>query len=298
MTESLVFEGTWTALVTPFTEAGEAVDFESLARLVAYQLAGGVDGLVICGSTGEAATLSDEEYRLTVQRVLESVAGRVPCIVGVNSNNTLRAAQVSRAVVEWGAQGVLVVTPPYNKPTQDGLQEHFRRVKDACGAPLVAYNVPGRTGVNMLPATVGALARQGVIDALKESSGSIDQMLDILAITRKPFSLLCGDDSLGVSAVLNGARGLVSVVSNGAPRKCASMIRCALAGEVEQAREVQFELLPLMRALFMETNPIPVKCLLSAMGLIRHATVRLPLMASQPGTEARIRSLVSSGGIE
>ena len=289
-------KGTYTAIVTPFTRDASAVDFESLAKLVDFQIQSGVDGLVVCGSTGEAATLSDDEYFSVIKAVSEQARRRIACVAGVNSNNTARAVQMSRAVEEYGVDGILLVCPPYNKPSQEGLFRHFQAVRTATSLPLIAYNVPGRTAVNLLPATVERLARESVVIGIKESSGSIDQILDVIAGVKATIAVLSGDDSLAFSAVMSGAKGVVSVASNAAPAMVSKMIKAALDGRAEEGRNLQLQLLPLMRAMFAETNPIPVKCALAATGIIRHSIPRLPLLQAQPATEERIKALFREGG--
>lgn len=290
--------GVFTAIVTPFTKDASKVDYESLARLVHYQIQGGVSGIVVCGSTGEAATLSEDEYFEVVKTVVAQLRGKVPCIAGVSSSSTAKAAQTAKALDSSGVDGILLVCPPYNKPPQEGLLQHFSSVKQATRLPIVAYNVPGRTAVNLLPATLAKLAKDQTVLAVKESSGSMDQILDVISEVGTRIAVLSGDDSLALSAVCSGARGVVSVASNVAPALISEMIKAALENKIQIASTLQMRLLPLMRAMFCETNPIPVKCALALKGVIDYASVRLPLVNAQAATVEKIKNLIQQGGLE
>ncbi|MFA6029879.1 MAG: 4-hydroxy-tetrahydrodipicolinate synthase [Elusimicrobiota bacterium] len=273
------FEGVYTALITPFT--GRRVDEEALRRLVAFQLKGGVAGLVPCGSTGEAATLSSEEKELVVKTVREAARGKVPLVVGVGSNDTAKTVKAAVEAERWGADALLVLAPYYNKPTQGGLYLHFKAVADAVRVPIVVYNIPGRTGVNISPATLARIAADCPnVAAVKEASGSLDQASEVLA-TAKGLTVLSGDDSLTVPMMSVGAAGVVSVISNILPRRTVAMVRAARAGDYAKAAKLHLELFGLVKALFLETNPIPVKAAAHHLRLCANE-LRLPLTPIMP----------------
>ncbi len=267
--------GCWTALVTPFREG--AIDEPALRRLVESQIAGGVAGLVPCGTTGETVTMTADEIDRTIALVVETAAGRVPVMAGVGGNDTRTTIERARRAATLGADALLVVTPYYNKPTQAGLVAHFTAVADASELPVVLYNVPGRTGVNMLPNATLRLAAHPRIVAIKEASGSLDQASEIVAGAPDGFSVLSGDDSLTLPIVSVGGRGVVSVVSNIAPAAVSGLVAAALAGDWDAARADHLALYPLCRAMFCETNPVPVKEAASILGLCA-PEVRLPLV--------------------
>ncbi len=275
-----MFTGSYVALVTPFTPSME-IDFEAYGRLVDFQLENGTDGLVPCGCTGEAATLSHEEQKQCIRFVVERVAGRVPVLAGTGSNNTLEAVGLTRFAKEAGADGALLITPYYNKPTAAGQIAHFGTVARAVDMPIMLYNVPGRTGTKIEPATVAALSKVPNITSIKEACGSVDQVSQILGLC--DITVLSGDDSLTLPMMAVGAKGVVSVAANVAPADTAALCRLAAAGDYEGARKIHYKLLPLFKGLFIETNPMPVKAALASMGLIQNV-LRLPLV---PLTESR-----------
>ena len=279
-----VFCGTYPAIVTPFNESGSEVDYDSFRELLDFQIEGGVRGVVVCGSTGETATLSDEEYRAVVSFAQKHVSGRAQVIGGIGASSTSRAVELARFLSSSGVDGILLVTPPYNKPTQNGLFSHFAAVHSAVDTPIMAYNVPSRTGSNLLPKTVARLVDAGIIVALKESSGSMDQVLDILALVGDRLAVLSGEDSLVHATMASGGVGAVSVVANVAPQLVSRLTAAALAEDWRAARDLQREMLPLARAVFTETNPIPIKAALCLKGLIRFPTTRLPLTPAEPAT--------------
>jgi 4-hydroxy-tetrahydrodipicolinate synthase len=286
------FSGTWPAIVTPFTADAAAVDYQSLGSLLEFQHANGVEGIVVCGSTGEAATLEPEEYREVIAWVVQWCRGKLPVVAGIGASSTARAVASAQELNAAGLDGLLVVTPPYNKPPQAGLIEHFRAVKRATALPMIAYNVPGRTGINMQPATVGVLAREGTIAALKDASGSIEQLLETLRECEGRLSVLAGEDSLVYPTMSCGGSGTISASANVAPKEFVGITGRYLAGDTAGAAQQQLELLPLVRALFMETNPIPVKTALALKGVIASAAVRLPLVAASEATQARLAELL------
>lgn len=269
-----MFHGAIVATVTPFRNGN--LDKNALKKLVGFQIDSGTDGIVPCGTTGESATLSFEEHERVIDIVLESADGRVPVIAGTGSNNTKEAVALTRYAKKAGVSGALVITPYYNKPTQDGLLRHFRAVAESADVPIILYNVPGRTGVNMAAQTVARLAEIPNIVGVKEASGNLTQVCDIIRMTPKKFCVLSGDDALFFPMMALGARGVISVTSNVAPRLMAELYDTYVIGEISRARDIHYQLWPLFQALFLETNPIPVKTALAMMKKIREE-FRLPL---------------------
>lgn len=269
-----VFTGIATALVTPLTADG--VDYEALARLLDWQCGEGVDGLVICGTTGEGSTLTDEEHREVIRFSIEHVAGRVPVIAGTGSNDTDYALELTDFACKAGADGVLVVTPYYNKATQNGLIRMFSEIADRASAPVILYNVPSRTGVNIAPKTVAALAEHPNICGIKEASGNISQIAEIMALCGDKIDLYSGNDDQIVPILSLGGKGCISVLSNPMPRAAVEICRRFFAGDVKGAAALQLQLLPLINALFSEVNPIPVKSAMAALGFCEEY-LRLPL---------------------
>ncbi len=283
-----MFCGTGTALVTPFTESG--VDFASMGRMIDWQISEGVDFLVVLGTTGEAPAVSDDERQKIIAFAVERAAGRVPVVVGTGGNNTDRAIHNCAEARRLGASGVLVVTPYYNKPSQEGLYRHFSAIAEATDLPVILYNVPGRTGVNMQPATVARLASIPNIVALKEACGDlgqVDELLGLLRNVRPDFLVLSGNDDQTFHIVCSGGHGVISVLSNAAPGRTARMVRACLEGDVATARDMHHAMLPLIRSLFAETNPMPVKYAVSRLGFCENR-VRLPLVEASEATMRRL----------
>jgi len=289
-----MFHGAIVATVTPFRNG--RLDEKALRRLVEFQIRSGTDGIVPCGTTGESATLSYEEHERVIDVVVEAVDGRVPVIAGTGSNNTKEAVMLTRYAKKAGADAALVITPYYNKPTQEGLYRHFRTVAESADIPIVMYNVPGRTGVNMAPDTVARLAEVGGIVGLKEASGNLDQVSAILRAVPKKFCLLSGDDSLFFPMLALGAKGVISVASNVAPRMVAELYDAYASGEVSRAREVHYRLWPLFKVLFVETNPIPAKTALAMMKMIREE-FRLPLCPMAENNRKALARVLSDMGL-
>lgn len=292
--DSQSLHGTFNALVTPFTPDGKALDLDSLRKLIEFHLASGVSGFVACGSTGEGATLTDAEYLEVVTRSVEFTKGRVPVIAGVNSSSTQRAADSSRRLRDCGADGVLLVSPPYNKPPQEGIYRHFEAVREASKLPIIAYNIPGRTAVNIQTATLVRMVREGIIMGVKESSGSMDQIVELLSELRAAqlfdrCSVVSGEDALVAPLMSVGGAGVIAAAGNIIPEKFVELTTAARAGDFSRAGKIQCEILPVVRAMFTETNPIPVKTALALKGVIASACVRLPLVAAQPETVTRIK---------
>jgi 4-hydroxy-tetrahydrodipicolinate synthase len=289
MSATLSLAGIFTALVTPFSEDGSSVDKSSLEKLVNFQLDAKVAGVVVCGSTGEAATLTDEEYLDVVSSVREFTRGKVPCIAGISVSATARAVQLAHAVAELGCDGILVATPPYNKPSQAGIIAHLKAIREASRLPVIAYNVPGRSGAGISAATMGTLSREGIVIGLKEASGSIDHLADVMSAVEPACQVVSGDDSLVLAAMAYGGVGAISASANALPREFVELTSRYAAGDVVRARKIQLEVLQRVRALFAEANPVPVKAVLAKMGIIAHPTVRLPLTPLSAKSEEVVR---------
>lgn len=283
--------GTGTAIVTPFASDG-GVDHRALAALAAWQVDEGVDFLVACGSTGEAATLDATERVAVVTTVVDAVAGRVPVLAGATDNSTARAVEEACRLAALGTAGIMSASPYYNKPTQAGLAAHFTAIADAIAIPLLLYNVPGRSGVDLKPETVADLARHPRIAGIKEASGSVRRVLDLAGQVPESFTIFCGDDDLAVPAIAAGAQGLISVASNAMPRAMADLVRLAMAGQMDAARRALLPLLPFIDALFAEANPIPVKAVLAMLGRTTDA-VRLPLVPATAALRRRLTVLLA-----
>ncbi len=297
-TARLPLTGVFTALVTPFTEKG-ALDEAALRKLVRRQVAGGVAGIVPCGTTGEAVTLdADEHERVVAVTCEEARSSRraVRVIAGCGSNDTRRSARLAERCRKAGADALLAVTPYYNKPTPRGLVEHFKAIADAGELPVVLYNVPGRTGLNMLPETVLHLAEDPRFCAVKEASGSLDQACEILRARPEGFAVLSGEDSLALPIIACGGDGVIAVVSNEAPAQLVELVNAALAGEREEAAALQARLFPLMRANFRESNPIPVKFALHRLGLCGE-TLRLPLVPLSRSQHKAVEEALQAAGL-
>lgn len=287
--------GCGTALATPFTTGG-ALDERALRALVDWQIDEGIDFLVPCGSTGEAATLTTAEQRRVVEITVEQARGRVPVVAGAASNDTARAVTLSREMEAAGATHLLHSSPMYNKPPQRGIIAHFHAIADAVGIPIVVYNVPGRTASNIEAATTLELAKHPRIAAVKEASGLLPQITDIIVGRPEGFSVLSGDDELTLPILVLGGDGLVSVISNVAPRLTAEMVRLARAGRFEKARDIHQRLLPWMRAAFIESNPVPVKAALNMLGRMDNA-LRLPLVPLAESKSAAVRGALERAGV-
>jgi len=290
-----MFRGCGTALVTPFRHDG-SLDEQTLKALVRRQIEARVDFLVPCGTTGESPTLTREEHLRVVEITVEIAKGRVPVLAGAGGYNTAEVVALARELAAIGADGILSVTPYYNKPTQEGLYQHFRAIAAATSLPIILYSVQGRTGVNIEPATVRRLAEVENIVGIKEASGNVAQMAAILNLVPEDFIVLSGDDALTLPVISLGGRGVISVVSNEIPAEMAEMVRQARQGNFHGARQICRRFHALMEMNFVESNPIPVKAAMAEMGLL-DAVWRLPLVAPKPENLSRIRSLVESLGL-
>jgi 4-hydroxy-tetrahydrodipicolinate synthase len=286
--------GCGTALATPFTTRGD-LDERALRGFVDWQLAEGIDFVVPCGSTGEAATMSPEEQYRVVEITVEQVRGRVPVVAGAGSNDTAKAIETSRRMKEAGATHLLHVSPMYNKPPQRGLIAHFTAIAESTTLPIVVYNVPGRTGSNVEAATTLELAKHSRITSVKEASGNLMQITDCIAGRPEGFTVLSGDDELTLPMLALGADGLISVVSNAVPRLMTELVRLARAGDLSGARELHLRLLPWMRAAFIESNPIPVKAALAMMGKMENV-LRSPLVPLADAKANAVRAALKQAG--
>ncbi|MBI4751337.1 MAG: 4-hydroxy-tetrahydrodipicolinate synthase [Acidobacteria bacterium] len=291
----LQLSGVGTALVTPFTKDFQ-LDEPAVRRLVEFQINNHVDFLVPGGTTGESATLSDEEISRLVDIVVQTTAGRVPVVAGAGGNNTAKVIKLAKQFEKLGAQALLSVTPYYNKPTQEGLFQHYRAVAEATSLPIIVYNVPPRTNVNLFPDTVARLAEIPNIVGIKEASGDISQISEILTRVPSNFLVFSGDDSLTLPVIALGGHGVISVISNELPLLTSQLVHASLEGRFDDARTLHRHLLPLMKANFLETNPGPVKAVLAHFGLIQEV-LRLPLVPVHPSTRERLRTLLRELGL-
>lgn len=291
MKRSVLFRGTATALVTPFRKDG-VVDEHTLCELVDWQIKSKIDALVPCGSTGEAATLSDQEMALVIQTVVDQVNGRVPVIGGASSNSTNKAIALAKQAKNCGVDAILTVAPFYNKPTQEGLYQHFSAIADAVEMPMIIYNVPGRTASNIDAATTLRLAEEvPFIVGIKEASANLAQIMEILRNRPKGFAVWSGDDNFAYPLVALGAEGIISVVANEVPKEFAAMVHYALKGSFDKALAMHYDLLPLMNMNFIESNPIPVKAALAMMGRIEEE-VRLPLTPLTDASRQKLQKVL------
>ena len=281
--KNTVFTGMATAIVTPMTAAG--IDYDALGRFIEFQIENGINAIVVMGTTGENATIEPEDQKEVIRYTVEKVAKRVPVIAGTGTNNTDHVLHNTKAACEVGADAVLVVTPYYNKATQNGLIKHFTMVADASTVPVILYNVPGRTGCGLQPKTVAKLAEHPNIVGLKEATGNMAQMVELVHLCGDKIDIYSGEDALTVPMMAMGAAGTISVLSNVAPKESVAMTDACIAGDYKTAAKMQADLLPLINALFSEVNPIPAKAAVSAMGF-GEEHLRLPLTPMEDGTRA------------
>ena len=289
-----MFKGSIVAIITPFKEG--KVDEDAYRELIEFQIENGTNAIVPCGTTGESATLDMEEHGRVIDIAISAVNKRVPVIAGTGGNNTNEAIELTAHAKKEGADATLQVTPYYNKPTQEGLYRHFKAIADAVALPQVVYNVPGRTSVNMLPETVARLAKLPDIVAVKEASGNIGQMAEIVSLAGDKITLLSGDDNLTLPILAIGGKGVISVVANIVPRDTADMVSAWEGGNVAKAQDLYFRLLPLCQAMFYETNPVPVKTSLGLMGKINDE-LRLPLAPMAPANHEKLKKALQDYGL-
>ena len=280
--KNTIFEGAATAIITPLTESG--VDYESFARLIEWQIAEGIDAIVACGTTGEGSTLTDAEHKAAISFCVEQVAGRVPVIAGTGSNDIAYALDLTKYACEAGADAMLVVSPYYNKATQGGLIASFEKLANASTKPLILYNVPSRTGCNILPATVATLAQHENIAAIKEATGNISQVAEVAQLCGDKIDIYSGNDDQIVPVLSLGGKGVISVLSNLLPKETSLMCKKYFEGDVKSSLAMQLQYLPLINALFSEVNPIPVKAAMAAMGYGENY-LRLPLTPMESAHE-------------
>jgi 4-hydroxy-tetrahydrodipicolinate synthase len=289
-----MFGGVFTALVTPFRD--DKIDEPALRKLVDRQITAGIAGLVPCGSTGESATLSAQEHHQVIDIVISAAAGRVPVLAGTGSNNTREAIGFTQHAKEAGAAAALLLSPYYNKPTQEGLVEHFEAIANATQLPLIIYNIPGRTASNIAPETIARLAEHEFIVGVKEASGDLDQIAQVIALCPDDFDVLAGDDPLLLPILAIGGKGSIAVTSNVAPAAMLDLYRAFSSGNSARARELHYQLLPLFNALFSETNPIPVKAALAMMGAMQD-DIRLPLTQLTQPNRDRLQAVLKDMGV-
>ena len=294
MSKKILFTGAATALITPTNEKG--VDYDALGKLIEFQIAGGIDALVICGTTGEGSTLTDDEHKEVLRFSLEKAAGRVPMIAGTGSNDTAYAISLTKHAGKIGYDGVLVVTPYYNKTTQKGLIAHFTAIADAASIPLILYNVPSRTGVNIEPATYGALADHPMICGIKEASGNISKIVETAAVVGDRLTIYSGNDDEIVPIIACGGKGVISVLSNLVPGETSAICHKALSGDMAGAMALQCKYLPLIRSLFSQVNPIPAKAAMAALGYCEDY-LRLPLVPMEAPQKAVLLENMKAVGL-
>jgi len=289
-----MYRGAMVAIVTPFKN--DRIDEEALRELIEFQIANGTDAIVPCGTTGESATLSHEEHDRVIEITIDAVRKRVPVIAGTGSNNTAEALRLTKHAYEAGADGALIVCPYYNRPTQEGLYQHFKVIAESVPIPIIPYNIASRTGVNLLPEMVARLARIKNIVGIKEASGSIKQMSDMINLCGKDFAVLSGDDIFTLPLMAIGGAGVISVVSNVAPADMAGLVDACFAGNMAKARELHYKMTSLIDALFIEVNPIPVKAALALMEKIDYE-YRLPLCKMTDTNYGKLKKVMTDYGL-
>ena len=289
-----VFQGSMVAVVTPFKDG--RVDEAKVRELVEFHIKNGTDVLVPCGTTGESPTLSHDEHRRVIELAIQTANKRIPVVAGTGSNSTAEAIDLTRFAKNAGADGALVVLPYYNKPTQQGLIAHCRAIADAVELPLILYNIPGRTGINMLPETLAALADHPNIVGMKEATGNLEQMTHDIVLCGAKLSFLSGDDTLTLPLMAVGGKGVISVVANIVPRDVADLTRAFLSGDWKRARDIHLKLFPLCQAMFLETNPIPVKTAMALMGMIG-GELRMPLCPMSEANLSKLKAAMRAYGL-
>ncbi len=289
------FKGTYVAIVTPFIDG--KLDEQGLCDLVDFQVTNGTNGIVPCGTTGESATLSHAEHHKVVELTIKTVNGRTPVLAGTGSNSTSETIELTKHAKTAGADGSLMITPYYNRPSQDGLYRHFKAAAEAVDIPIIMYNVPSRTGINMLPETVARCAEIDNIVGIKEATANLNQISEVIRLCPDDFAVLSGDDFTSMATVAIGGKGLISVTSNVAPQDMADMIAFALNGDFSKAKDLHYKLFPLMQSMFYECNPVPAKATLELMGKIKSGEPRLPLAPMSAGNLARLKETISAYGL-
>jgi 4-hydroxy-tetrahydrodipicolinate synthase len=285
-----MFTGSMVALVTPFKDG--RVDRASLEALVEFHVKHGTSGIVPCGTTGESATLSHEEHEDVIKAVIQAASKGVPVIAGTGSNSTEEAIRLTQAAEKLGADGALMISPYYNRPTQEGIYQHYKKVADSVGIPIIVYNIPGRTGSKIEPETLARLSEINNVAGVKEATGSVDQAIDVIRLCGDRLAVYSGEDSLTFSLMALGGKGVISTVANIVPREMSQLTEACLKGSWEKGRELQFRLMPLIRAVFLETNPIPIKTALALMGKCT-GDLRLPLTPMSEGAVKKMRQAMT-----
>jgi len=291
-----MFKGSMVAIVTPFKNKGTELDEVKLKDLVNFQISNNTFVIVPCGTTGESATLSIEEHEKVIDIVISTAKGKAKVMAGTGSNNTGEAIELTRHAKEAGADGALIITPYYNKPTQEGIYRHFKALSDSVDIPLIAYNIASRTGTNITPETIQRLSILKNVVAVKEASGNLNQMAEIRCICDPDFDLISGDDSLTLPVLAIGGCGVISVVANIIPKDVSNMVSAFLGGNIEKARVLYFKMLPLVKAMFIETNPAPIKAAMKMLGMIE-PDLRLPMCGVSKASEEAIRLALSEYGL-
>jgi 4-hydroxy-tetrahydrodipicolinate synthase len=289
-----MFAGSMVALVTPFKDGG--VDWQSLEGLVEFHIQNGTNGIVPCGTTGESATLDHGEHHEVIKAVVKAVKKRVPVIAGTGSNSTQEAIDLTIGAERAGADGALMISPYYNRPMQEGIYQHYKKVASSVGIPIIIYNIPARTGSKIEPETLARLSEIKNVAGVKEATGSVDQAIDVLSLCGDRLAVYSGEDSLTYSLMALGGKGVISTVANVAPKEMSDLTQACLKGDWETGRKLQFKLLPLIRAVFIETNPIPIKTALSIMGKCR-GDLRLPLTPMSEGNVKKLRQAMTDFGL-
>ncbi|MFO7760132.1 MAG: 4-hydroxy-tetrahydrodipicolinate synthase [Thermodesulfobacteriota bacterium] len=289
------FRGAFVAIVTPFID-GE-IDEQGLNDLIEFNITNKTNGIVPCGTTGESATMSHEEHHRVVEQTIKTVNGRVPVLAGTGSNSTAESIELTRHAKEAGADGALMITPYYNKPSQEGLYQHFKKVAEEVDIPIVLYNVPGRTSINMLPETVAKCAAIPNIAGIKEASANLKQVSEIIMQCPDDFAVMSGDDFTSMPLVAIGGTGVISVSSNVDPKSMSEMMKAALAGDMNLARELHYKLFPLMQAMFLDTNPVPAKTALELMGKIKSGMPRLPMYKMNDSALNKLKKIMVDYGL-
>ncbi len=289
-----MFQGSMVAIITPFRDG--KIDEKAYGDLIDFHISNGTDGIVPCGTTGESATLSHDEHNRLVRFTVEASAGRVPVIAGTGSNSTDEAIHLTNFAKQCGSDAALLITPYYNKPTQEGLYRHFKQIAEEVDIPIVLYNVPGRTGVNMLPSTIARLAELKNIVAVKEASGSMTQVCEIYSLCGDRIAILSGEDAINFPILAAGGRGMISVTANIVPKQMSDMWDAFSSGDMNRSRAIHYELFDLHQNLFIETNPIPVKTALSMMGRCTEE-MRLPLCSMAEGNKEKLRQVLKGHGL-
>jgi 4-hydroxy-tetrahydrodipicolinate synthase len=288
-------KGCGTALITPF-KLDESIDESALRRLVEYQIDGGVDFLIACGTTGESVTMTDDEQARVVEIVAESAAGRIPVVAGAGGYNTRETIEKIHRYTALGADAILSVTPYYNKPTQEGLFQHYRAIAEASDLPVILYNVPGRTSCNLEPSTAARLSHWKPIIGIKEASGNISQIVELASLVDESFRIFAGDDAVVLPVAALGGVGVISVASNLLPTRVSDLCRACVEGRFDEARKLNRELTPIFKAMFIESNPIPVKASLAMIGMVEEV-YRLPLTPLNPANRVRLEQTLVDAGV-